>query len=63
MEKYGTPWQATDDNIIQRMRIARLMTKAKDINWELCNTRYFSTATMVARTRLNVTFTRTLPAL
>ena len=53
-EKYGTAWQATDDNITQRMSIKRLMTKATDINWELCNTRCFSTATMVARTRLNV---------
>jgi hypothetical protein len=57
VKKYGTAWQATDDSTIQGMRIARLMTKSTYINWELCNTRCFSTATVIARTRLNVTFT------
>jgi hypothetical protein len=63
VEKCGTTWQAADDNIIQRMRIARLMNKATDINRELCNTRCFATATMFARTRLIVTFIHTLPVL
>ena len=54
MEKYGTARQATDGNIIRRMRFACWITKATDIHSEyviLC----FSTATMVTRTRLSVT--------
>ena len=30
MEKYGTAGQATDDNIIRRMRFALWITKATD---------------------------------
>ena len=34
MEKYGTTRQATDDNIIRRMRFASWMTKATDAHSE-----------------------------
>ena len=34
MEKYGTAGQATDDNIIQRMRNACWITKATDTHSE-----------------------------
>jgi hypothetical protein len=33
VEKYGTAGQATDDNIIRRMRIACWITKATNIHW------------------------------
>jgi hypothetical protein len=59
VEKYGTVRQATDDNIIRRTRFACRITKATHTH-----SRYvkhcFSTATMVTRTRLNVTFIPTL---
>jgi hypothetical protein len=54
VEKYGTARQATDHNIIRRMRIACCITTATD-TLRICNTYCFSTATMVTRTRLNVT--------
>jgi hypothetical protein len=62
VEKYGTARQATDDNIIRRMRFECRITKATD-TLTICNTYCFSTATMVTRTRPNVTFIRTLPVL
>jgi hypothetical protein len=62
MEKYGRARQATDDNITRRMRIACWITKAADTLW-ICNTYWFPTATVVTRTRLNVTFVSTLPVL
>ena len=34
MEKYGTARQATDDNIIRRMRVACWITKATDTHLE-----------------------------
>ena len=34
MEKYGRARQATDDNIIRRMRFARWITKATDTHSE-----------------------------
>jgi hypothetical protein len=34
MEKYGTARQATDDNIIRRMRFACCIPRATDINSE-----------------------------
>ena len=34
MEKYGTARQATDDNIIRRMRFACWLTKATDTHSE-----------------------------
>jgi len=40
---------------IRRMRIACWIPKATDTHSELCNTYCFSTATVIARTRLNVT--------
>jgi hypothetical protein len=47
---------------IWRMRIAFWITEATH-TLRICNTYCFSTATTVARTRLNVTFIRTLPVL
>jgi hypothetical protein len=52
-KKYCTAGQATEDNLIRRMRFACQITKATDTPG-MCNTYCFSTATMVARTRLNV---------
>ena len=60
MEKYGRARQATDNNIIRRMRFLYWITKAAD-TLRMCNNCWFSTATMVARTRLNITCIRTLP--
>ena len=54
VEKYGTARQATDDNIIRRMRFAYWITKATDTHSEYLK-HSFSMATMVTRTRLNVT--------
>jgi hypothetical protein len=66
VEKYGTARQTTDDNIIRRMRFACWITKATDTHTHTHthtqNMKYstycFSMATMVTRTRLNVTFIR-----
>jgi uncharacterized membrane protein len=45
-----------DDNIIRRMRFACWVTKVADTHTLiLCNAYCFSTATVVTRTRLNVT--------
>jgi hypothetical protein len=55
VEKYGRAWQATDGNIMRRMRFIWWINKATDTRSELCNTYCFSTATMVTRTRLNAT--------
>ena len=60
-EKYGRAGQATDDSIIKCMRFAFWIPKATDTHSRVRNTCCFSTATMVTRTRLNVTFIRTLP--
>jgi hypothetical protein len=62
VEKYVTARQATDDNIIRRMRFACCITKATD-TLRTCNTYSFSTAKMVTRTHLNITLIRTLPVL
>jgi hypothetical protein len=64
---YVIMWKATVDPdrrrmAIWRMRIACWMTKATD-TLSICNTHCFSTATMIARKRLNFTFMRTLPVL
>jgi hypothetical protein len=57
VEKYGRARQATDYNIMQRMSIASCVTKATHTHTHaLCNTHFFPTATMVARTGLSVTF-------
>jgi hypothetical protein len=65
MEKFGKARQATDDNIIRRrMRFACLLSKATDTNSHRIRKTYcFSTATMVTRTRIGVTFIRTVPVL
>jgi hypothetical protein len=63
VEKSCTAGEATDDDIIRRMRNACYITKATDNTFAICNIYYFSTATVVMRTRLNVTFIRTLPIL
>ena len=60
MEKYGTTRQATDGNIIRRMRVACWIPKARDTHTHIICNAFFSAATMVTRTRLNVTFIRTL---
>jgi len=57
MEKYCSARRATGDNIIQRMRIACWITKITDV-LRIYNTHYFSTATVVTRTRLNIMFIR-----
>jgi hypothetical protein len=54
VQKYGRARQATDDNIIRRMRFACL-TKAIIHTLRVCNTYCFLTAAMVTRTRLSVT--------
>ena len=47
VEKYGTAEQATDDNIIRRMRVACWITKATNTH-STCNTYFFFTTTMGA---------------
>jgi hypothetical protein len=61
--KYGTTRQATDDNIIRRMRFACWIAKATYTHSECVILITFSTATMVTGTRLSVTFKRTVPVL
>jgi hypothetical protein len=51
VEKYGSAGQATYDNIMHRMRLACLINKVANTH-RMCNTCYFSTATVVTRTRL-----------
>jgi hypothetical protein len=63
VQKYGTARQATADNIIWRIHIV-VCWKTKAVNTlRICNTYCFSTATIVTRTRLNITSIRTLPVL
>jgi hypothetical protein len=57
VKKYGRASEATDDNIIWRMRFACWITKATDTHSEYV---ILSTATVVTRTRLNVNVIRTL---
>jgi hypothetical protein len=59
VEICGTARETAEDNMIGRMRIACWITKATD-TLKLYNTYCFSVATMVARTRLNITFVRTV---
>jgi hypothetical protein len=60
MEKYSTAGQATNENIIRRMRIACWIPNATNTHThthtEYVITYRFTTATMVRRMRLNVTF-------
>jgi hypothetical protein len=60
VEKYNPAIQATNDSIIRRMRFACWITKATDTLSRMCNTSCYSTANVVTRTRLNITFIRTL---
>ena len=53
MEKYCTASLAADDSMTHAHCI--LDTKGYKYTISICNVHYFSTATMVARTRLNVT--------
>jgi len=53
VEKCGAARQATDDSIIRRMRLACLKPLATRAH-RICNTCWFSMATMVMRTRPNV---------
>jgi hypothetical protein len=53
-KNFGPAGQATDDNIITRMRIACWITKATD-TLRSSNIPCFSRSTMVTRTRLSVT--------
>ena len=55
MEKCGRDRQATDDSIMRRMHIACWRNKTAD-TLRICNVCCFSTATMVARMGLSVTF-------
>jgi hypothetical protein len=55
VEKYGTARQATDDDIIRRMRFACRITKATDTHSEYVILIAFRLATVVTRTRLSVT--------
>jgi hypothetical protein len=65
VEKYGVTRQATDDNIIRRMRFACWITKATDKHTLiLYNTYCLSTSTMVTLTLLSQCYvTRALPVL
>jgi hypothetical protein len=63
VEKYGKAGQATDDDIIRRLRIACWITKATSTHSERVSTYCFCTATMVTVTRVSVTFIRTLRVL
>jgi hypothetical protein len=55
VEKYGRAGQATDDNIIWRMRFACWVNKATDTQL-IFNTYCLSTVTVVTRTHLNDSF-------
>jgi hypothetical protein len=65
VEKCVTDGQAIDGNIIRRMRFACWITKATDTHAEYVILICISTATMVSRMHLNMTFihTCTLPVL
>jgi len=60
-KKYGRARQATDDNISNAH--CMLGTEVYKHTLTIYNTYWSATATTVARTRLNVTFVRTLPVL
>jgi hypothetical protein len=55
LKKCGGARQVTDDNIIRRLWFACWITKTIDTHTHTCSTYCFSTATVVSRTRLNVT--------
>ena len=60
-KKYCRAGQATDDNMAHAH--CMLDTYGYKNTLRICNTYYFSSATMVARTRLIVAFIRALPVL
>jgi hypothetical protein len=55
MEKYGRAGQATDYNIIRRMRIAYWLTKVTNTDSEYVILIAFAPQQKVMRTRLNIT--------
>ena len=65
MEKYGTVRQATDDNTRHSTANAHCMLDNQDYKHTLRirNHYCFSSATMVTRKRLNITFIHTLQVL
>jgi len=63
VEKYGTASQTTDGSIIQSMHFSFWITNATDTHSDLVITYCISTAIMITRTNLAVSFTRTLPVL
>ena len=58
MEKHGTAGQATDNNIIRRMRFACWITETTLHTLRTCNIYCFSMATIATRMRLNVLLVR-----
>jgi hypothetical protein len=62
-KNYGTAREATHENIIRRMLIASWITKATDTRSKYLILNRYSTGKMVTRTRLNITFIPTMPAL
>jgi len=61
VEKYIRAGQATNDDIILRMRYTCRITKGKDTHSQYVTIFAFPFATMFMRTRLNITFICTLP--
>jgi hypothetical protein len=55
VEKYDRASQATDENVIRRMRMACSMSKGYRHTHGICSTACFSTATMVTRTPHDIT--------
>jgi hypothetical protein len=62
VEEYGGTRQATDEDIIRRMRFACWITKATDKRG-ICGVYCFSAAIMVTLRRPDLRFIRTLPVL
>jgi hypothetical protein len=54
VEKYGTAGQATDDNIVRRMRFACRIVQASIHTLILSNSYSVFTVTLVTRTRIGV---------
>ena len=63
VENVGRTKQVKRDNILWHMRFACWIKKSYRHTLRICNTYCFSAATMIARKRLSVTLTRTLPVL
>ena len=60
VKKYGTAGQATHDNITLAHALFMLNNKGYRHTLRICNTFCFSTAKMVTRTPVNITFICTL---